>query len=132
MPNDNTPQAIDVKAATEVTPKSAPVSRSLSGKEQAGVNLTWGVLVLIGIFLAVIILILWTNESRSAALSGQLLQASKDTAFMTAVETERAAFRTFWLEITRTILLNVLLPVLTALLGYVFGTTQTAANRTDN
>lgn len=64
---------IDVQGAQTVTPPRAPVGATLSGREQAGVNLTWGVM---------------------------------------------------------TILLNVLLPVLTALLGYVFGTTQ-VANRSD-
>jgi hypothetical protein len=86
---------------------------------------------LICIFLAVVLVILWSNESRSNELTEKLIQASTDVTRLQSVETHRAAFRTFWLEITKTILLNVLLPVLTALLGYVFGTTQTAATRTE-
>ena len=38
---------------------------------------------------------------------------------------QRAAFRAFWLQMAQLILLNLLLPLLTALLGYIFGTTRT-------
>jgi hypothetical protein len=36
----------------------------------------------------------------------------------------RQSLHQFWLQVAQMILLNLLLPVLTALLGYVFGTTQ--------
>lgn len=129
MPDNQHASVVGVASAKDVTPESAPVGRSLSGKEKAGVYLTWGVLGLIGIFLAVILLILWANESQSSTLAAKLIEAGKDAATLQSVAEQRAAFRTFWLEITRTILLNVLLPVLTALLGYVFGTTQAAAQK---
>lgn len=126
MANGKAPAQIDVSQAVEVSPASAPVA-PLSGKEQAGVNLTWGVLYLIGAFILVLVTILLINEYRAATLARELIQAGRPAEFIQAVETQRAAFRTFWLELTKTILLNVLLPVLTALLGYVFGTTQSAA-----
>ena len=129
MPDNQHASVVGVASAKDVTPESAPVGRSLSGKEKAGVYLTWGVLGLIGIFLAIILLILWANESQSSTLAAKLIEAGKDAATLQSVAEQRAAFRTFWLEITRTILLNVLLPVLTALLGYVFGTTQAAAQK---
>lgn len=37
---------------------------------------------------------------------------------------ERAAYRTFWIQVAQLILINLLLPILTALLGYIFGTQQ--------
>jgi hypothetical protein len=37
---------------------------------------------------------------------------------------ERAAFREFWMKIFQMVLLNVLLPVLMALLGYTFGASR--------
>ena len=129
MPDNQNASVVDVASAKDVTPESAPVGRALSGKEKAGVYLTWGVLGLIGIFLAFIILILWANESQNSTLAAKLIEAGKDAATLQSVAEQRAAFRTFWLEVTRTILLNVLLPVLTALLGYVFGTTQAAAQK---
>lgn len=37
---------------------------------------------------------------------------------------ERAAHRAFWMQVAQLILINLLLPILTALLGYIFGTQQ--------
>jgi len=129
VPNGAAPQPpIDVKSAQDVTPASAPVGTALSGRERAGIYLTWGVLGIIAAFLIVILAILWSNESQSAALSSRLLEAPVlDAARLQSVAEQRGTFRTFWLEMTEKILLNVFLPVLTALLGYVFGTTQAAA-----
>ena len=46
---------------------------------------------------------------------------------------QRAAFRAFWLQMAQLILLNLLLPLLTALLGYIFGATQaSSAARSDD
>lgn len=39
---------------------------------------------------------------------------------------ERTAYRAFWIQVAQLILINLLLPILTALLGYVFGTQQGA------
>lgn len=52
---------IDLSQAPKVEPPSAPVRdpAPLTGKEKAGVNLTWGVLVIIGLFLIVAITFLW-------------------------------------------------------------------------
>jgi len=36
----------------------------------------------------------------------------------------RQAFRTFWLQVAQLILMNLFFPLLTALLGYIFGTQQ--------
>jgi hypothetical protein len=119
---------IDVASAQAVTPPKAPVGGSLTGRERAGIYLTWGVLVSIGVFLLVFLAALWWNESRSAELTAALLEGAMDEAKFRAITEERAAFRAFWFELTKTVLLNVFLPVLTALLGYVFGTTQVNKN----
>lgn len=37
---------------------------------------------------------------------------------------ERTARRAFWMQIAQLVLINLLLPILTALLGYIFGTRQ--------
>jgi hypothetical protein len=39
---------------------------------------------------------------------------------------QRQAFRAFWLQVAQLVLLNLLLPLMTALLGYIFGTTHVA------
>jgi hypothetical protein len=36
----------------------------------------------------------------------------------------RQAFRLFWLQAAQLVLLNLLLPLLTALLGYIFGSRE--------
>jgi hypothetical protein len=116
---------IDVQAASVIRPVNAPVGPApLSGRERAGVYLTWGMLGLILVFLIFILVALALNESHSHALAYQVLQGPIDAAKLQAIGEERAAFRTFWLELTKTVLLNVFLPVLTALLGFVFGTTN--------
>ncbi len=133
MPQKGQKRSLDLTSLASVTPKTAPVGEPLSGRERAGVNLTWGVLGLTGLFLTVVVLVLWTNERNSAATltqilgSGDTLATVVDTVKTRIVSEERTAFRAFWLGLTQTVLLNVLLPVLTALLGYVFGTTQARA-----
>ena len=41
-----------------------------------------------------------------------------------ALAEERTAQRAFWLQVAQLVLINLLLPILTALLGYIFGTQQ--------
>lgn len=48
------------------------------------------------------------------------------TAVVGHVEKEMSGFRTVWWQFVETVLINMLLPVLTALLGYVFGTRATS------
>jgi hypothetical protein len=49
--------------------------------------------------------------------------------FAKDVRDEHQSFRTFWLQAGQLILLNLLLPLLTALLGYIFGAQQAQAQR---
>jgi hypothetical protein len=46
------------------------------------------------------------------------------TDFAKVVNEHRQTFRTFWVQVAQLVLLNLLLPLLTALLGYIFGTNQ--------
>jgi hypothetical protein len=61
-------------------------------------------------------------------LDSQNLQALRDIS-KEAVDA-RQAERTFWLQVMQLVLLNLLLPTLTALLGYIFGSQQ--AERADS
>jgi len=136
MAGPPTPSEVDLQHATEVKPTPAPVG-PLTEKERAGIQLTWGVLKIIIAFLGVMIVFLGISEWRSADLLGRVLgvqadatgAALADTTRFHLISAERASFRAFWLSLTQMVLLNVLLPVLTALLGYVFGTTQGRAER---
>jgi hypothetical protein len=90
---------------------------------RAGVTLTWGVLGLMLLF------ILWSMFAAQGLLSvsmrGTPTTLAADTVMHRLVSIEQKEAREFWLKTVQLILGNVLLPVLTALLGYVFGT-QTA------
>jgi len=59
----------------------------------------------------------------NAAVNAEKLRTF--TEFAKEVNEHRQTFRTFWLQLAQLILLNLLLPLLTALLGYIFGTTRT-------
>lgn len=65
-----------------------------------------------------------------ATLRRAAFQATGSTAAQTAgeladrVNAQRKSLHDFWLQAAQLILLNLLLPLLTALLGYVFGTQQ--------
>jgi hypothetical protein len=124
------PASLDLNQASEVTPARAPVGAPLSGKERAGVNLTWGVLGIVAVYLVVVLVFLWRRESAleiSLPSSGGAVAA--DTLRFRLMAAERTAFRAFWLDMVQMVLVNVLLPVLTALLGYVFGTHARAATQ---
>ncbi len=133
MPGD-----LDLTNATETTPKDAPVSEPepLTGKEKAGVSLTWGVIWVLVSFVVFILLIFIWGESHFFDAIEDLQKIADSTAppskdilieissLSRSLESERDAFRIFWFDTLQLILLNVLFPTLTALLGYVFGTSR--------
>lgn len=131
---------LDLSQAEPVAPDIAPAVESgpLTGKEKAGVNLTWGVLVIIGLFLILTIMFLWWGESNFqnslealSKLDVKTLSEGKVEKINTLVSSARESqesFREFWMDMVQRILLNVLFPVLTALLGYVFGTQATRSD----
>ena len=119
--------------ATPTSPKRV-TGFGLSGKERAGFWLTWGVLGIIVVFLVVAFAYLYFSEQPACkAIEGLREPLSKAltegkplpetvTVIFQQCETQRNAFHEFWLEGMQRILINALLPVLTALLGYLFGT----------
>jgi hypothetical protein len=60
----------------------------------------------------------------AAASVGADLQAASEST--TKINEQRKALHDFWIQAAQLILLNLLLPILTALLGYIFGTQQAA------
>lgn len=64
-----------------------------------------------------------TNPSPpSAETMEKVLQA------MQKLTDSRQAARAFWKEVLQTILVNIFLPVLTSILGYIFGTSRNTSN----
>lgn len=124
--------------AKEASPKSVK-GFGLSGQQRAGFYLTWGVLAIIVVFLGLAFWYLYVSEQPACKMLDTLrepiskaLTESKAlqetvTAIFQQCDTQRKAFHEFWLEGIQRILMNALLPVLTALLGYLFGTQAVAA-----
>lgn len=75
------------------------------------------------------VLAMLANQSRGAA--GDLDKIRLLAEFNKEVGSSHQNTRTFWLQIAQMILLNLLLPILTALLGYIFGTHQVPAEGSD-
>ncbi|OCQ21437.1 hypothetical protein A7985_12555 [Pseudoalteromonas luteoviolacea] len=121
-------QDIDLASAQDSTPQAAPVSEPLTGKEKAGVNLTWGIIcILIGFLLVILSIFIWGEyqffmSMQEVKLGGY--EADKTVSLFTELAQQRSEFRAFWFDTLQLILLNVLFPTLTALLGYVFGTSR--------
>lgn len=127
-----TPLVIEALPETKTT--DAPV-QGLSPIAQAGINLAKWVLVILSGFMVVAVAVLLWSESKSLSLAetgfSQLSSPGTSTETITPVkelidrlDAERKAFREFWHEFAQMVLLNLLLPVLTAILGYVFGSRE--------
>lgn len=119
-PDKRIEKKIDVSGAEKVLPsRSAPIE-PMSEREREGVRLLRFILWITIVFIVLSIAFLWYMEARIGTLDPT--GAAVDTLKLRLAETERASLREFWLGWVRLILVNVLLPIITALLGYVFGT----------
>ncbi len=139
------PGKIDLAGATATSPTEA-VQKSgvvMSQLQRSGVDLAKCVLAIIASALLVLTLLvgaveiwptsevtqvhkmvlqLYEKSSTLKADDPQLPQMRKDMTDLTRqIVDARQAQRAFWLQFAQMILLNLLLPVLTAILGYVFG-----------
>ena len=127
---------INLEGIQDITPAEAPVAESqpLMGTEKAGVLLTWGIIWILVGFLVFILLIFWWGEAQFLVDLNQL-DNLKDLSpealaeinkLAQTLDSQRSSFRTFWFDTLQLILLNILFPILTALLGYVFGTSRSS------
>jgi hypothetical protein len=62
--------------------------------------------------------------SRSASQAVDLDRLRLMKEYAQDAHEHRQAFRSFWLQAAQLVLLNLLLPLLTALLGYIFGSRE--------
>lgn len=115
-------------------PKDVPV-QGMPPLAQAGVNLAKWVLVILSGFMIVAVVVLVWSEGKSLSVAetsySQLSNPGTSTEAATVVkelidrlDAQRKAFREFWLQFAQMVLLNLLLPVLTGILGYVFGSRE--------
>lgn len=105
---------IDVSNMQDTTPSQAPVE-PLTGKEKAGVSLTWGIIwVLVGFLLLILGIFFWGETKFNTAFEKLAeLDSEKVKNISTLVQdltTSQEAFRAFWFDTLQLILLNVLFP----------------------
>ncbi|HJS18996.1 MAG TPA: hypothetical protein VJ785_09605 [Anaerolineales bacterium] len=131
------PGELRVQPATVVTPQDVPAGKPDLAK--AGINLAQWVLVILAGFIVIAIAVLIWEEERNLSLMengySQLMAndvnaEAKETAkeVMLQFDAQRKTFREYWMQFSQMILLNLLLPVLTAILGYVFGRAEVATS----
>jgi hypothetical protein len=120
--------------------------KEISGLQREGVVLAKWLLVIIAVALSVLTLLVTVTELGNPPEAAQFetlvleLQKKETTLAVDAPQREalrkdvqdiikeladmKQARRAFWVQFSQMILLNLLLPVLTAILGYVFGTSS--------
>lgn len=111
----------------EVSELPAKVNE-LDAKSRIGYHLARLVLAIISVFLIFLILYMLLGKSSGASkieIPNQLnisdSSFSKKVSLVKIIQEENKASRDFVLQITQMVLLNLLLPILTAILGYIFG-----------
>jgi hypothetical protein len=121
---------IDLSKLQDLYTQPAPV-KPLSGKARAGVYLTWGVLGLIFIYLVVFFVLVNVNRIDASDFLVKNYSSLMDTTHVEQskiliqnISNEAKSYREFWLGTNQMILLNLLFPILTALLGYIFGSRE--------
>ena len=132
---------VSLAGATKDTPgppEGATVSR-MGELEKAGVYLAWGVLAILAslalVFLTLISvsefsqtsqdvvalqkLIVSISELKNPPPTSEQIKLANETFAL--IRDAHKASRDFWTSLMQLILLNIFLPVLTAILGYIFG-----------
>ena len=125
------------------SPPEAPISEPepLTGKQKAGVKLTWGIIAALSLFLFILLVIYFWIEidylkklDKLTDLATGNSTESLDTfkELISAQKLSLDSFRTSWHDALQVIILNVFFPTLTALLGYVFGTSRISSSTEDS
>jgi hypothetical protein len=136
--------ALDTDSVREEPLPLVPLSGRLEPLASAGVNLTKWVLIILCVVLTLLIGAAFYQEKQFTDLLTASLRAESaplvvkggqpngvtdmqgHREMLKAYEEVVDASREFWMKLGQMMLLNLLLPVLTALLGYVFGSRSAA------
>ncbi|RYE28230.1 MAG: hypothetical protein EOP42_17465 [Sphingobacteriaceae bacterium] len=125
----NLPEDRPFVAATENPHVRMKVTvNDLDPKSRIGYHLARIVLGMISIFLIFLIIYIFLNlPSRHSQIDYKTLVNLPDSVLLKkladikAIQTENKESRDFVIQISQMVLLNMLLPILTAILGYIFG-----------
>lgn len=117
---------VDLSSTTEVSPPEVSVTE-LKGLPLAGVKLSKWLLVIISGF--VVLLMIWIGVAEFHYSHWlHKMHFTLDEKMMSAISAEQKNVREFCREICQMVLLNFLLPILTAVLGYTFGSRASEGN----
>ncbi len=125
-------QKIDLKSAKTIIPEAAEGSE-LSPLKKAGFRLaTYTILVIAGYLIFILLPLLWWTDIDSSSYiienSQKIIDYDDDklSKIVEALSNEKKYYRDFVIQMSQMILLNLLLPILTAILGYIFGSKEDA------
>ena len=130
---------ISVENAIPAIPSlpSGTTATDFSEKDRAALYLAWGVLGLLGLFSGALICFASFNElfhqhpdirhlqeildniAKIQSPTPEILKSAREIA--NDIKELRRASREFWTSLSQLFLLNLLIPVLTSILGYIFG-----------
>ena len=119
---------IDIEAAPIDTiediigDSGSPQVEKLPPIQQAGYKLAKIVLIIIAAYVAFLIGLFLFTELH---VNNHILNEGKATLLTPEEEmSEKESYRSFIMNISQLVLLNLLLPILTAILGYIFGSNE--------
>lgn len=122
---------VSSKIANEVNPEVTELSpgvNELDPKSRIGYHLARLVLAMIAAFLIFLMVYIFLNlPKHSSTLDYKTLVNLPDSILnrrlnmIKSIQTEGKDSRDFVIQISQMVLLNILLPILTAILGYIFG-----------
>jgi hypothetical protein len=142
------PSRLDVEDGRVATPAAIPGATyaDLTGLQRSGVRLASWVLGLIGVLAVLLLGFIATSEyfvrppevattqlliqhaAQHYAQTGESETLKQANELLVHLATINRASRDFWLDYSQFLLMNLLLPVLTSVLGYVFGTARSGSS----
>jgi hypothetical protein len=123
--DENSKQSLEDAIPPDI-PVVVPVDE-LGPLPKAGIRLALWILVIMSAF--VVTSVAWVALTEWGYFQWLHSQhSSLQSEDVNAIIREQGTFREFWLKIFQMVLLNVLLPVLTAILGYTFGSRSSSGN----
>lgn len=126
---------LDVSSLPEDNPeqpnrsgKSDPQVTPLDAKSRIGYHLARLVLLMISVFLIFLMIYIFINLSDThsnidykSLINLPDSSLNKKLTIIKSIQSENKESRDFVIQISQMVLLNILLPILTAILGYIFG-----------
>ena len=138
------PSKLDVEAGRTATPAAirGATYADLTGLQRSGVRLATWLLCMIGVLAVVLLSLVAVSEyvirppevattqllieraAQQYAVAGEPETLKQANDLLVRLADINRASRDFWLGYSQFLLMNLLLPVLTSILGYVFGTAR--------